>query len=240
MDLYAEPGSLTALMGGSGAGKTTAMDCILGRKTTGIIRGDILVNGHPKEQGPWSRVCGWVGSEWGPPPPQRDRRGSLAAGWASLLLPLALHTACPAPPPTLAHPHATVIHLLAKPPPTPNPTHTLPHPCGRYVEQSDIHSAGTTVREALAFSARLRLPEASVGAGELGAVVDDTLAVVDLTGLRDSIVGEPGGWGGGTCLGLHTCASGHLPASVHACVCVRDNRGRACRRPRAQPLAVAC
>ena len=32
-------------MGGSGAGKTTLMDCIAGRKTQGEITGDILVNG---------------------------------------------------------------------------------------------------------------------------------------------------------------------------------------------------
>ena len=30
---WAEPGQLTALMGGSGAGKTTLMDCVAGRKT---------------------------------------------------------------------------------------------------------------------------------------------------------------------------------------------------------------
>jgi ABC-type multidrug transport system ATPase subunit len=30
---YAEPGVLMALMGGSGAGKTTLMDCLAGRKT---------------------------------------------------------------------------------------------------------------------------------------------------------------------------------------------------------------
>ena len=34
---WAEPGKLTALMGGSGAGKTTLMDCIAGRKTIGEI-----------------------------------------------------------------------------------------------------------------------------------------------------------------------------------------------------------
>lgn len=35
LSVYAEPGSLTALMGGSGAGKTTFMDVIAGRKTQG-------------------------------------------------------------------------------------------------------------------------------------------------------------------------------------------------------------
>ncbi|GAX73712.1 hypothetical protein CEUSTIGMA_g1165.t1 [Chlamydomonas eustigma] len=57
---FAEPGQLTALMGGSGAGKTTLMDCIAGRKTVGEIRGDIMVNGHPKVQATWSRVMGYV------------------------------------------------------------------------------------------------------------------------------------------------------------------------------------
>ncbi|KAG7399958.1 hypothetical protein PHYBOEH_007478 [Phytophthora boehmeriae] len=44
---YALPGTITALMGSSGAGKTTLMDVIAGRKTGGKIRGDILLNGHP-------------------------------------------------------------------------------------------------------------------------------------------------------------------------------------------------
>ena len=35
-------------------------DCILGRKTVGLIRGDIFVNGHPKQQETWSRVAGYV------------------------------------------------------------------------------------------------------------------------------------------------------------------------------------
>ncbi|KAG6611490.1 pleiotropic drug resistance protein ABC superfamily [Phytophthora cinnamomi] len=44
---FALPGTITALMGSSGAGKTTLMDVIAGRKTGGEIRGDIMLNGHP-------------------------------------------------------------------------------------------------------------------------------------------------------------------------------------------------
>jgi ABC-type multidrug transport system ATPase subunit len=36
------------------------MDVVAGRKTQGIIRGEILVNGTAKEQGSWSRVVGYV------------------------------------------------------------------------------------------------------------------------------------------------------------------------------------
>uniref|UniRef100_H3GSR4 ABC transporter domain-containing protein n=1 Tax=Phytophthora ramorum TaxID=164328 RepID=H3GSR4_PHYRM len=42
----ARPGTITALMGSSGAGKTTLMDVIAGRKNTGSIQGKILLNGH--------------------------------------------------------------------------------------------------------------------------------------------------------------------------------------------------
>jgi len=47
-------------MGGSGAGKTTAMDVIAARKTVGRTTGDILINGYPMEQLPWSRSLGYV------------------------------------------------------------------------------------------------------------------------------------------------------------------------------------
>jgi ABC-type multidrug transport system ATPase subunit/ABC-type multidrug transport system permease subunit len=60
IDFYARPGELVALMGGSGAGKTTLLDVVAGRKTQGLIRGEILVNGRPKVQGIWSRVVGYV------------------------------------------------------------------------------------------------------------------------------------------------------------------------------------
>ncbi|ETM51056.1 hypothetical protein L914_05008 [Phytophthora nicotianae] len=44
---FAQPGTIIALMGSSGAGKTTLMDVIAGRKTEGKIQGQILLNGHP-------------------------------------------------------------------------------------------------------------------------------------------------------------------------------------------------
>ncbi|KAG2884762.1 hypothetical protein PC116_g22349 [Phytophthora cactorum] len=44
---YALPGTITALMGSSGAGKTTLMDVIAGRKTADQITGSVLLNGNP-------------------------------------------------------------------------------------------------------------------------------------------------------------------------------------------------
>ena len=54
------PGVLTALMGASGAGKTTLMDVLAGRKTGGKITGDIRLNGHPKEQTTFARISAYV------------------------------------------------------------------------------------------------------------------------------------------------------------------------------------
>ncbi|GAB2228065.1 hypothetical protein Droror1_Dr00009895 [Drosera rotundifolia] len=53
------PGVLTALMGISGAGKTTLMDVLAGRKTGGYIEGDIRVSGFPKKQETFARVLGY-------------------------------------------------------------------------------------------------------------------------------------------------------------------------------------
>ena len=44
---YIKPGTLTALMGASGAGKTTALDVLAQRKNIGVISGDLLVDGKP-------------------------------------------------------------------------------------------------------------------------------------------------------------------------------------------------
>ncbi|GBF90608.1 ABC transporter G family member protein [Raphidocelis subcapitata] len=125
---YVEPGQLMALMGGSGAGKTTLADVLCGRKTVGEVRGDIFVNGHPKDQATWARVVG-------------------------------------------------------------------------YVEQQDIHTAATTVLEALWFSARLRLPPC-VPDALVRAHVVEVLDTVDLGPqthalVGDALAGDGGGGGGG-------------------------------------------
>jgi ATP-binding cassette subfamily G (WHITE) protein 2 (SNQ2) len=44
---YIKPGTLTALMGASGAGKTTALDVLAQRKNVGVVTGDMLVGGKP-------------------------------------------------------------------------------------------------------------------------------------------------------------------------------------------------
>jgi len=113
---FAKPGTLTALMGASGAGKTTLMDVLAGRKTQGLIEGQILVNGKPKVDASFNRIAG-------------------------------------------------------------------------YVEQMDSHIPTATVAESLMFSARLRLP-ASVSEEQRHQVVEETLELLELTDIRDRIVGE--------------------------------------------------
>ncbi|SMN20639.1 similar to Saccharomyces cerevisiae YDR406W PDR15 Plasma membrane ATP binding cassette (ABC) transporter [Maudiozyma saulgeensis] len=58
IDGWVKPGTLTALMGVSGAGKTTLLDCLADRITTGIISGDIFVNGTARD-GSFPRSIGY-------------------------------------------------------------------------------------------------------------------------------------------------------------------------------------
>ncbi|XP_074286395.1 pleiotropic drug resistance protein 1-like isoform X3 [Silene latifolia] len=113
-----KPGVLTALMGVTGAGKTTLMDVLAGRKTTGYVHGGIYISGYPKKQETFARISG-------------------------------------------------------------------------YVEQADIHSPHVTVYEALLFSAWLRL-SADVDSVTRKLFIDEVMELVELTILRDALVGLPG------------------------------------------------
>ncbi|KAF2258149.1 putative multidrug resistance ABC transporter [Lojkania enalia] len=50
VDGWVKPGTLTALMGVSGAGKTTLLDCLATRTTMGVITGQMLVDGRPRDE----------------------------------------------------------------------------------------------------------------------------------------------------------------------------------------------
>ncbi|XP_074562051.1 ABC transporter G family member 36-like isoform X3 [Curcuma longa] len=113
-----KPGVLTALMGVSGAGKTTLMDVLAGRKTGGYIEGNITISGYPKKQETFARVSG-------------------------------------------------------------------------YCEQNDIHSPQVTVYESLVYSAWLRL-SADVDSATRKMFVEEVMELVELTSLRDALVGLPG------------------------------------------------
>eukprot|EP01065_Artemidia_motanka_P011500 TRINITY_DN161_c1_g1_i1.p1 TRINITY_DN161_c1_g1~~TRINITY_DN161_c1_g1_i1.p1 ORF type:complete len:1184 (+),score=461.94 TRINITY_DN161_c1_g1_i1:455-3553(+) len=107
----ANPGEMTALMGPSGAGKTTLMDVLALRKDPSGVQGNILLNGMPL---------------------------------------------------------------------TPDMVR-----CIGYVEQMDMHEPRTTVREALLFSARLRLAQ-----GDPEAKVEEVIQLLGLESVQHAMIGS--------------------------------------------------
>lgn len=69
-----------------------------------------------------------------------------------------------------------------------------------YVEQNDVHSPQTTVREALTFSAQLRFAQ-GVPADTVQAFVDEVMGLVELTSLQHGLVSPP--------TPIHTPPTGH-------------------------------
>ena len=59
VDGWVKPGTLTALMGESGAGKTTLLDALATRTTIGVLTGEMLVDGMPRDQS-FQRKTGYV------------------------------------------------------------------------------------------------------------------------------------------------------------------------------------
>jgi ABC-type multidrug transport system permease subunit/ABC-type Mn2+/Zn2+ transport system ATPase subunit len=59
VDGWVKPGTLTALMGVSGAGKTTLLDCLADRTKSGVITGEMLVDGRQRDTS-FQRKTGYV------------------------------------------------------------------------------------------------------------------------------------------------------------------------------------
>ncbi|TDZ22045.1 ZEB2-regulated ABC transporter 1 [Colletotrichum orbiculare MAFF 240422] len=59
LDGWVKPGTLTALMGVSGAGKTSLLDVLASRVTMGVVSGQMLVDGHLRDSS-FQRKTGYV------------------------------------------------------------------------------------------------------------------------------------------------------------------------------------
>ncbi|KAL5338439.1 transporter, ABC superfamily [Aspergillus crustosus] len=59
----AQPGQITAIMGASGAGKTTFLDLLARKNKRGIVQGDFYVNGEKLEDSEFKSMIGFVDQE---------------------------------------------------------------------------------------------------------------------------------------------------------------------------------
>ncbi|KAJ3256010.1 hypothetical protein HK103_005817 [Boothiomyces macroporosus] len=57
------PGQVMAIMGGSGAGKTTLLDILARKNKSGVVSGDILINGSFMNYGHYRDIIGYVDQE---------------------------------------------------------------------------------------------------------------------------------------------------------------------------------
>ncbi len=80
----------------------------------------------------------------------------------------------------------------------------------------DVHSPATTVREALQFSAALRLTAVGAEPSAVAAFVAHVMSCLDLLPLRDALVGLPGAFFSKTLDTTSSCQG------VHRCICCRQ------------------
>lgn len=105
------PGVLTALMGVSGAGKTTLMDVLAGRKTGGYIEGSITISGYPKKQETFARISGYCEQNDIHSPYVTVHESLLYSAWLRLPAEVYTTTRKVSRTPTLIH-DGLLYHLL--------------------------------------------------------------------------------------------------------------------------------
>ena len=210
----------------AGAGKTTLMDVLAGRKTGGRIQGDVRLNGHPKVQDTFARVSGYVeqtgvDAAWLHTQPWRTRMHQMGRAHAACLrisgvqgceqawrswpcLRGLMTRAC------RTAPSATRLGKLCVPllqtPATPInwPHSTVRHTPGQAecAPAADIHDPFTTVHEALRFSAHLRINGGPDNA-TVEQFVEEVMGLVELGPLRSL---PPPHLVLGVCVLGHSCA----------------------------------
>jgi ABC-type multidrug transport system ATPase subunit len=53
-------GETVAILGGSGAGKSSLLNCISGRLSSGKVYGKVLLNGHNRDTEKWKKTVSYV------------------------------------------------------------------------------------------------------------------------------------------------------------------------------------
>lgn len=157
-----QPGRLTAIMGGSGAGKTTLMNALLGKEAKSGGQVNITVVRSVQSESVSPVADGVVPDQVNP-----MTRVSSA-------------TVTPSPPGQTTVPGWTPLGTLQQ--------HELKYNLG-FVPQTDILTRELTVRECLLHAARTRLP-ASTPDALVQASVDRTLADLGLVHVAHTLVGS--------------------------------------------------
>ena len=184
---FALPSRLIALMGPSGAGKTTLLDVLANKKTGGEVRGELLVNGQPRDAC-FARIAGYVEQmdshreynrrKFGlQPERQRDKETKRRRDEGTSL------RRASGPPQHLCR-ILICVRIFAYCVLT-----CIAHPARLSTLSLSVPSF--TVREAIAFGAALRLP-AALSTTERAARVDRVITDLLLGPYADHKIGTPG------------------------------------------------